>query len=143
MVSVLVSADSRFPVSRPKIKEAVEKLLLQKRITSDAEVSVLICGTRKSRDLAKKYLNDDNPHNVLSFPLADEGEELASPTGKSAKGFVEFQNGLLILGDIVVCYPIAQEEANADNMMVNDKISELVQHGLLHLLGEHHEDNFA
>lgn len=140
MVNVLISADSRFPVSRPVIKEAIEKLLLQKRVTSNAEVSVLICGSRKSRELAKKYLNDDAPHNVLSFPLEESGE-MASPTGKSARGFVEFQDGTLVLGDIVICYPIAQEEANADNMMVNDKISELVQHGMLHLLGEHHEEN--
>lgn len=140
MVNVLVSADSRFPISRPHIKQAVEELLLAKRISSDVEVSVLVCGTRKSQELAKKFLNDDEPHNVLSFPLADEGVKLASPTGRSAKGFVEYQNGLLVLGDIVVCYPLAQQEANADNMMVNDKINELVQHGLLHLLGEHHEE---
>lgn len=139
MVNVLVSADSRFPVSRPKIKEVIEKTLALRRVTSDVEVSILICGTRKSRELAKKYLDDDTAHNVLSFPLAEEGLGLASPTGKSAKGFVEFQNGQLVLGDIVVCYPIAQEEANRDDMMVNDKIGELVQHGLLHLLGEHHE----
>jgi probable rRNA maturation factor len=141
MVNVLISADSRFPISRPKIKQAVEELLLQKKITSDVEVSVLVCGSRKSRELAKKYLSDDAPHNVLSFPLANEGEGLASPTGRSARGFVEFQSGQLILGDIVVCYPVAQEEASNDNMMVNDKISELVQHGLLHLLGEHHDDD--
>lgn len=140
MINVLVSADSRFPVCRPKIRETVKKLLLQKRITSDVEVSVLICGARKSRELAKKYLNDDKPHNVLSFPLADEGEELVFPTGRMVKGFVEFQNGLLVLGDIVVCYSLAQEEANTDNVLVIEKICELVEHGLLHLLGEHHKE---
>lgn len=140
MVNVLVSADSRFPVTRPKIKEAIEQVLSERHVTSDVEVSVLICGARKSQELAKKYLNDDAPHNVLSFPLADDSAELASPTGKSAKGFHEFHDGQIVLGDIVVCYPMAQVEANDDNMMVNDKIAELVQHGLLHLLGEHHEE---
>ncbi len=141
MVNVLISADSRFPVSRPKIKQSIEKILSEKGITSDVEVSVLVCGTRKSRELARKFFGDDAPHNVLSFPLADEAAQMASPTGKSgSKGFVEFQNGQIILGDIVVCYPLAQEEANSDNMMIDDKIAQLVQHGLLHLLGEHHED---
>ncbi|KKU91987.1 MAG: putative rRNA maturation factor [Microgenomates group bacterium GW2011_GWA1_48_10] len=125
-------------MSRPKIKNVVEEVLVERRVTSDCEVSVLICGARKSRDLAKKYLDDDQAHNVLSFPLVDE-RNLVSPTAKSAKGFVEFQGGKLVLGDIVVCYPMAQAEANRDNILVNEKICELVQHGLLHLLGEHHE----
>ena len=133
-----MSADSKFPISRPTIKEAVLKLLGEKRVSSDVEVSVLVCGARKSRELAQKYLNEDAAHNVLSFPLADETAELAFSTGREVKGFVEQQEGVLILGDIIVCYPLAQDEANRDNMLINDKIAELVSHGLLHLLGEHH-----
>jgi probable rRNA maturation factor len=117
MVSILISADSRYPVSRPKIKAAITSLLNDKRMVSDVEVSVLICGRRKSLELAKKYLQDTKPHNVISFPQEEIG----------------------VLGDIAVCYPIAQEEANRDNVLVDTKINELVTHGLLHLLGEHHE----
>ncbi len=140
MVNVLISADSKFPISRLKIKAAVESVLRQKNVTSDVEVSILVCGTRKSRDLARKYLADDVPHNVLSFPLAEEFGKSFSPTGKTVRGFVEHQPGLLILGDILVCYPLAQEEANRDNVLVDTKIDELVAHGMLHLLGEHHEE---
>lgn len=138
MVSVLISADSRYPVSRPKIKKRVEQVLESRKITSDSEVSILVCGTRKALELAKKFLDDDSPHNVLSFPLAEEDGATVSPTAQSAKGFVEFHKGQIILGDIAVCYPLAQEEASRDNMMVDDKMMELVEHGLLHLLGEHH-----
>lgn len=141
MVNVLISADSKFPISRPKIKAAVESVLRQKRIASDVEVSVLVCGTRKSRELAKKYLASDEPHNVISFPLVDEMGKSYSPTGRSVLGFVEYQSGVLVLGDIVVCYPLAQEEANEDNVLVDTKIDELVSHGMLHLLGEHHTED--
>lgn len=137
MVSVLISADSRFPISRPKIKRAIESLLREKRVTFDTEISVLICGTRKSRELAKKYFDDDLPHNVLSFPLVENENQFISPTAQSAKGFPEENN--LALGDIVVCYPLAQDEANRDDVLVDTKINELVQHGLLHLLGVHHD----
>lgn len=118
MISILISADSRYPISRPKIKAAIESLLNEKKMISDGEVSVLICGRRKSLALAKKYLHDSRPHNVISFP----------------------QETLGILGDIAVCYPMAQEEANRDNVLVDTKINELVTHGVLHLLGEHHEE---
>lgn len=137
MVSVLISADSRFPISRPKIKRAIESLLREKRITFDTEISVLVCGARKSQQLAKKYFDDDQPHNVLSFPLVENENQFISPTAQSAKGFAKEKN--LVLGDIVVCYPLAQVEANRDDVLVDTKVNELVQHGLLHLLGIHHE----
>lgn len=139
MVNVLISADSRFPISRPKIKRAIESLLREKRVTFDTEISVLICGTRKSRELAQKYFDEDTPHNVFSFPLVENENQFISPTAQSAtKGFAQEKN--LILGDIVVCYPLAQIEANRDDVLVDTKINELVQHGLLHLLGVHHEE---
>lgn len=116
MVTVLISADSKFPINRPKIRQAIESVLRQKGITSDVEVSILICGARKSATMAKKYLHDEKAHNVLSFPT----------------------ESFPVIGDIAVCYPLAQEEANADNVLVDTKISELVSHGMLHLLGEHH-----
>lgn len=116
MVKVLISADSKYPVNRLKIKKAIEAVLREKGVTSDVEVSVLICGARKSAQLAKKYLQDEYPHNVLSFPTEN----------------------FPAIGDIAVCYPVAQDEANKDNILVDTKISELVSHGMLHLLGEHH-----
>ena len=119
MIRVLISSDSRYPISRSKIAAAVESVLKEKGVTSVAEVSVLICGARKSRALAKKYLKDDRPHNVLSFPSGD----------------------VVALGDIAICYPLAQGEANRDNVLVDTKINELVTHGMLHLLGEHHSDS--
>jgi len=136
MHNILISADSRFPVSRPKIKSALEAVLHAQKITSPVEVSVLICGTRKSKELAQKYLSDPNPHNVLSFVMQDENE----PRTKDVNSYSPVAaNGSLVLGDIIICYPIAQTEANRDNMMVDDKINELASHGLAHLLGEHHE----
>lgn len=142
MVSVLISSDSKYPVNRGKIKAAVESMLRDKHVTSDAEVSILICGTRKSAELAKKYLNDDFPHDVLSFPLLEDATtKTARPFVRpgTGKGFVTSGEHGLVLGDIVVCYPLAQEEANRDNVLVDTKIVELVSHGVLHLLGVHHE----
>jgi len=45
-----------------------------------------------------------------------------------------------LLGDIVVSYPQAVKEATEENKLVDDKIVELVLHGLEHLLGNHHPE---
>lgn len=142
MVNVLISSDSKYPVNRDKIKAAVESVLRDRHVSSDVEVSILICGARKSAELAKKYLDDDSPHNVLSFPLLEDfAGSLARPFSRPGmgRGFAARSDGVLTLGDIVICYPLAQDEANSDNVLVDTKIGELVSHGLLHLLGIHHD----
>lgn len=94
---------------------------------STVEVSVAIVGDRKMRSLSKKYKGEDKTRNILSFSLS-EGEKMEGAT-----------TDILRLGDIVISYPVVITEAARDEMLVDDKIDELVVHGMGHLLGIHHE----
>ena len=49
------------------------------------------------------------------------------------------RNDVLRLGDIVLSYPQVINDAVRDEMLVDDKVDELIEHGLMHLLGIHHE----
>lgn len=124
-VKILTFVESRYKVNRTKIKEAIHDVLDRKGITSKCEVSLAFIGDRKMHALNLKFRNLDKTTNILSFPLS-EGEQTPLPSG------------VIRLGDIVISYPQIIKEAARDEMMVDDKINELVQHGLLHLLGEHH-----
>jgi len=44
----------------------------------------------------------------------------------------------LYLGDIVLSFPKVIEECARDNMLIDDRVDELVEHSLMHLLGFHH-----
>jgi probable rRNA maturation factor len=124
-VKILTFVESRYKVNRKKIKEAIHEVLDMKNITSKCEVSLAFIGDRKMHALNLKFRNLDKTTNILSFPLG-EGEQTPLPSG------------VIRLGDIVISYPQIIKEAARDEMMVDDKINDLVQHGLLHLLGEHH-----
>ena len=87
-----------------------------------------IVGDRRMRELNKKYRKLDKTTDVLSFGL-NEGD-----------AFVESPDDVLRLGDIVVSYPQAVDEAREENKMVIDQIVLLVLHGLDHLLGKHHPE---
>ena len=50
-------------------------------------------------------------------------------------------DGILRLGDIVVSYPVARRQAGEHNLLVDNEIKILVKHGMLHLLGIHHEES--
>lgn len=123
---VLVYIESRYKTSRKRIKRAVETVLFDEKMQTPVEVSVAIVGDRKMRSLNKKYRNLDKTTNVLSFPLS-EGQESVQPVSSRVR-----------LGDIVVSYPQVIKEAARDEVMVDDKIEELVIHSMYHLLGVHH-----
>ena len=125
-VKVLIFVESRYKVNRKRIKKALEKGIGSAQITSPVEVSVAIVGDRKMRALSLKYKGEDKTRNILSFSLS-EGESNYDPST------------ILRLGDIVISYPEVIKEASRDEMLVDDKVEELLLHGLDHLLGVHHE----
>ena len=122
---VLLYVESRYKVNRKRIKRTVASVLKEHGIQGATEVSVAIIGDRKMRVLNKKYRNLDKTTNVLSFPLA-EGDSTHLPSSE------------LYLGDVVISYPVVIQEAAKEEVMVDDKVEELLRHGLLHLLGIHH-----
>ncbi|MBU1327301.1 rRNA maturation RNase YbeY [Patescibacteria group bacterium] len=131
MVSVLFHTESHFPVNRKKIKEAIESAL-PSGSHDKIEVSVSVVGDRQMRRLNADFRKKDETTDVLSFPLND-------PTTRQAP-FADSPDGVFRLGDIVVSYPEAIEEAAQEGVLVDDKIVSLVLHGLKHLLGEHHKE---
>ncbi|HZQ29688.1 MAG TPA: rRNA maturation RNase YbeY [Patescibacteria group bacterium] len=127
---VLIFVESRYKINRKRIKEAVDKALTDNEITSPVEVSIAVVGDRKMRDLSKKYKGEDKTRNVLSFSQNEH-----SADGKEIGKEWPNVDGVMRLGDIVLSFPQVIRDASRDEVFVDDKVDELVQHGLLHLLG--------
>ena len=125
-VSVLIFVESRYKVNRKRIKQVIKYALAKNAGDGAVEVSIAIVGDRKMRELSKKYKGEDKTRNILSYSQA-EGEPIKVPS-----------NGLR-LGDVVLSYPQVINDAVRDEMLVDDKVDQLIEHGLMHLLGIHHE----
>lgn len=133
MIRVLVKSDSRYPVNRKIIKRAVlDTLDVVKTGTGETEVSVFVVGARKMDQISREYLGDDGMHAVLSFAYEDAATE-------ASKGFINPGDGILRLGDIVLCWPQVLLAASRDGVMVDDEVYKLTAHAVRHLLGRHHE----
>lgn len=131
MINVLVAADPRYRVNRSHIRTTVINKLKAEGIESDVEVSVSVVGRRKMHTLCKQYMNDGKEHNVLSFPFLE---------AKNRESFVETPDHVTQLGDIILNHPKVVEEAGEANVLVSQKMDELIEHSVLHLLGKHHEE---
>ncbi|MGL5991954.1 MAG: rRNA maturation RNase YbeY [Aeromonas sobria] len=93
----------------------------------EAEVTVRIVDEAESNELNLTYRGKDKPTNVLSFPFeAPPGLELP------------------LLGDLVICRQVVEQEANEQNKPLMAHWAHMVVHGSLHLLGyDHIEDEEA
>jgi len=114
---VLIASESRYPINRRKIKETVVSYLDRLGI-QDAEVSVAIVGSRKIKDLNKKWRNLAETTTVLTFALEE-------PRG---------EDGILRIGDVVISYPEARLIAQEDDLSMDQAIEKLLIHGLNNLL---------
>lgn len=136
MINIIVSSDPRYSINRAVIKMAVLDVLKRHRIGGRIELGVNIVGDRKMHELNKRYRGIDSTTDILSFALED-------PTSSSLQhvpkiGFVASPDKWLRLGDIVISYPQAVEDASMDGISVDEEIRSLVEHGVNHLLGIHH-----
>ncbi len=114
----------------------VSAMLSRLRVSGKIELGINIVGDRKMHELNRKYRGLDTTTNILSFALED-----SSPPGLQhipRIGFVAAPDKWLRLGDIVISYPEAIDDASADGIAVDEEIRNLVEHGLTHLLGIHH-----
>lgn len=88
--------------------------------------------------LNKQFRKIDKCTDVLSFP------NLEKKVNQSLKDFENernFDDGLLFLGDIVICKKVAYDQAKEYGHSRKREICFLALHGLLHLLGYDHIEN--
>lgn len=129
MIEVCVNNQTDYRVNATEIKNRLNKFLMGKGLTSALSVEVTIVGNKEMMEIARFYLNEEGVvHNVLSFSEAD------------VKGrFVYPRNEIPRLGDIIVCYPKARQEAKVGDVLIAERLYYLIEHGARHLVGEHHK----
>lgn len=100
------------------------------------ELAVRLVERATMRALNLHFRGRDKPTNVLSFPcdlptLVDIDPDVAVTCGT---------DGFAWLGDLVLCPAVLQQEAAEQGKTLASHAAHLVVHGVLHLLGDDHED---
>lgn len=135
MIKVNITKQSNYPVKSTEIKKKLAAFFVAHGIVSDAEVSVAIVGEKKMLEIGSKFLRDKDGrpdkklHNVLSFVTEDEKGTFVYPPDDKIR-----------LGEIIVCYPLAVKESIEENVLIDERVYELVEHGAMHLMGIHHKE---
>lgn len=91
----------------------------------DGQISLVFTDEATARDLNRDYAGNDYATDVLSFNYYEGDDEEPGPNDT--------------LGEVVVCLPIAQQQAEQYGQDIRSELLLLVVHGFLHVLGYDHE----
>lgn len=129
MILTNLFVGSRYPVNRKLLRQTVSRVLSQYHI-DHAQIDVAIVGERKIRQLNEKQLQHQGVTDVLSFPHHErhQYQEVPLPPGIPP-----------LLGEVVICYPEAVRTARRYGKLVDDQLAFYLEHGLMHVLGYHHD----
>jgi probable rRNA maturation factor len=131
MSKIHVRADGAYrrQIDPSRLREAALKTLEHENAPGHTELTLAVTGDDEIRALNRKYRGVDAPTDVLSF-----SESAASARFVAAPGEPTY------LGDVVISYPRAEEQAVSAGHPVADELGLLIVHGVLHLLGHDHAD---
>ncbi|MGH2652244.1 MAG: rRNA maturation RNase YbeY [Actinomycetota bacterium] len=116
---ILVSNRHPAPVDEGSLIELARACLTGEG-AARSELSVSFVTADEMADLHARYLDEEGPTDVLSFPLGDTDE-----------------GGAQILGDVVIAPDVAAANHPEDPAA---ELRLLLVHGILHLLGHDHDD---
>ena len=115
-------------IDRRALRALARRALLAERPFGDGELSVMLTDDVAVRAMNKLYRKKDAPTDVLSF---EQGEwEWNAKEGEGAPTH---------LGDVVISMDTAVRQAVEYGVTLQDEVSHLLVHGILHLLGYDHE----
>lgn len=136
MINIIVTADAKFPVDKALIESTVLEILQTYPVSGKVEIGVSIVGERRMHQINKQYRGLDTSTNILTFALEDPMPNLAHLRGI---GFISSPDNVVRLGDIVISFPQVVEDATVEGISIDEELHNLIQHGIKHLLGLHHE----
>jgi pyridoxine 5-phosphate synthase len=117
---------SRYHINTKLLQRRATWLMRQHQVARH-EMSILFVDDQEISWLNNHYRGKKGPTNVLSFPFADDIDPCPSiiPVHE--------------LGDIIISVETAHKEAISLKVSLHYRLTWLITHGLLHLLGYDHE----
>ena len=121
---------------RALVEKCARNVLSRENVDFPAEIDITVVDADTIRGMNAEYRSKDSVTDVLSFPMyefynGEPREELDE----------EPDTGCVMLGDMILCYTRACEQAKEFGHSAARECGYLTTHSMLHLLGYDHERN--
>jgi probable rRNA maturation factor len=129
-LDVTVEPSLSTALDTPRLEALIGSIVKRELPPANYVVGLHVVDDETIRALNAEHRGEDSHTDVLSFPLHDpNGMRFVLPPGVPAH-----------LGDVVVSYPRAEQQARDFGHSLERELAYLVAHGVLHVLGYDHED---
>jgi probable rRNA maturation factor len=112
----------KYRISQKKIRKKAQAIL-DALGSPEAELSLVLVDDNEIAGLNRNYLNREGPTNVIAFPMR---------AGEFAKISPQ------LLGDVVISLETAERESRPGEVSFEERVDQLLIHGILHLFGYDH-----
>ncbi|MBU0619104.1 rRNA maturation RNase YbeY [Patescibacteria group bacterium] len=123
LIRVLIKANSGYVINRQRITQKARRAIRRFGLSGSIELGIALIGNQLMARLNYQYRQKKGPTDVLAFSL---------PSPK-------IPDKVIRLGEVVIAYPLAQKQARTNKLSLDKEIDNLVEHGVNHLLGIHHD----
>jgi len=111
-------------LNHSQIENCVITTLEYQGVSTDTDLSILVDNDSRIQQLNQEFIGIDAPTDVLAFPA----------------GHLDPDTGRVYLGDVIISFPQAKNQADQAGHSLSAEVNMLVVHGVLHLLGHDHDE---
>jgi probable rRNA maturation factor len=131
-IGIHVEEEFRGVVDEGRVRRIAQTVLKAEGVVPPYEVSLVFTDSEVVQQLNRDYRGVDEPTDVLAFYML--------PQKGADSSFALPPDGVTRLGEVIISYPQAVEQAREQGHPTERELALLVIHGILHLLGYDHEE---
>ena len=132
-IEILVEKEFQGLVNEDWARRIAQTVLRSEGVVPPYEVSLVFTDSETVRRLNRDYRGIDEPTDVLAFYML--------PQKEGDDSFALPPDGVTRLGEVIISYPQAAEQAREQGHPTERELTLLIIHGVLHLLGYDHEES--
>ena len=122
-----------------QVQHVIMKCLEIEKVPYESEISLTVVDKEEIRALNSEHRNIDRSTDVLSFPQIDPvSNGIIDWKNLDKIEIMNYDTNHIMLGDIVLCYEVAEEQAKTYGHSLKREVCFLVAHSMFHLLGYDH-----
>ena len=119
-------------------KKVTEAALDYENCPYEAEINLVLTGNEEIQRTNREFREIDRITDVLSFPMLDFETPADFSHAEEDASCFHSDTGELLLGDIMICVPRMQEQAESYGHGQVREFAFLIAHSMLHLMGYDH-----
>ncbi|MEV8144435.1 rRNA maturation RNase YbeY [Specibacter sp. NPDC078709] len=128
-MSIEINNESGVQAAEEELVKLIRHILTAMHLHPQTEVSVILADLETMEKLHIEWMDEPGATDVLSFPMDELRPGTASEPTPAG-----------LLGDIVLCPAVAQDQAVAAGHSMDEELLLLTTHGMLHLMGYDHRE---